>query len=122
MSRTDLQIHIYSYRISHYHQINKHFVSRLKDLKGRHIISGKLHRTICPRGDQPHGFMSSLKYIKHAHETDIELRMKASFSFNKITPKTHKLLPYIQINHCTSLSLWLIILDKINFVKGSHRY
>ncbi len=33
-----------------------------------------------------------------------------------------KLLPYILIGHCTSLSPWFIILDKNNFVNVSHHY
>ncbi len=49
-------------------------------------------------------------------------RLKASFSFHKITPKTLKLLPHILVCHCTSLSPWFIILDKNNFVNVSHHY
>ncbi len=49
------------------------------------------------------------------------LVLKAPFSFHKIAPKILKWLPYI-ICHCTSLSPWFIILDKINFVNVSHHY
>ncbi len=44
-------------------------------------------------------------------------RIKASFSFHTLIPKTLKCLPYIVICHSTSLSPWLIIFDKNNFVK-----
>ncbi len=43
--------------------------------------------------------------------------INASFSFHKLIPKTLKLLPYILICHCTSISPWYIILDKKDFVK-----
>ncbi len=51
-------------------------------------------------------------------------KLKATFSFHKITTKKHSnaCLPYILISHFTWLLQWFIILDMNNSVKVSHHY
>ncbi len=50
------------------------------------------------------------------------IHVKATFSFHKLIPKNAQMTTYILIGHCTSLSPWFIILDKINFAKVSNHY
>ncbi len=75
---------------------------------------------------------SNMYEIHQVHELFLTLIVVAylfkfiawTFSLCKITIRKHSndWLPYILICHCTSLSLWFIILDKNNFVKVSHPY